>query len=165
MIAGPASLGSLPGRRKRTWPNAMLTPLLRHLGILLVLASLCSAGCGGSKTTMAPVRGTVSYRGVPLHSGVIVFTPDETRGTHGQQAHAEIQADGNYSLTTEDAAGALPGWHRITVVSIETPPGGAAQGFADAPSLLPLKYRDPDLSGLSREVKAGQTNVINLDLQ
>jgi hypothetical protein len=31
-------------------------------------------------------------------------------------------------------------------------------------TLLPEKYRDPELAGLVREVKAGQENVINLAL-
>jgi hypothetical protein len=143
----------------------MPTLSLRCLGVWLVLAALCSGGCGAGKPALAQVRGTVSYRGVPLHGGLIVFTPDEARGTHGQLAHAQIQADGSYSLTTGETAGAVPGWHRITVVCVETPTGGPGQGLASVHSLLPEKYCDPDRSGLAREVKAGQVNVLDLDLQ
>jgi hypothetical protein len=142
----------------------MQTPSLR-LGALLMLVGLCGAGCRSGTPALAQVRGAVSYRGAPLRGGVLVFTPDESQGTHGALAHAEIQPDGTYVLHTGGLPGAVPGWHRITVVAVQTaPPPGAGRGFAVFQSEVPDRYRDPDLSGLSREVKADQTNVIDLDL-
>lgn len=137
---------------------------MRYLRVFLFLFLLSSGGCGSSPPALAPVQGVVSYRGTPLTGGMIVFTPDESRGTHGPLAHAIIQPDGSYSLRTGEESGAVPGWHRITVVAVETP-GEPAPRWLPRRSLLPEKYRDPDLSGLCQEVKANQVNIINLDLQ
>jgi hypothetical protein len=144
----------------------MLMPLPRPLGALILLTALGAAGCRSGTPATAQVRGTVSYRGAPLRGGIIVFTPDAERGTHGAVAHAEIQADGSYVLSTGEQPGAVPGWHRVTVVAVQTPPQPLpGQRYAVPQSILPERYRDPDLCGLTREVKAGQANVIDLDLE
>jgi hypothetical protein len=116
---------------------------------LLVLA----AGCGSGETERVPVYGQVYYRGQPLAGGTLVFTPDTERGGRGPLALAEIGADGRYSLRTDGQPGAVPGWHRVTVA-----PSGAD------PAGLPRHYRDPERSGLSREVRPDRANVIDLHL-
>jgi len=137
----------------------------RRCGVLLTLANLCLAGCGSAATPLVAVQGKVSYRGLPLTNGVIVFTPDVNRGTRGALAHAEIQPDGSYVLHTGEQAGAVPGWHHITVLALRSPAAApSGQRFAIPQSLLPEKYRDPDLAGLAREVKSGTANIIDLDL-
>jgi hypothetical protein len=143
----------------------MQTASGRRLGAILLLAGLCAAGCHRGTPSLAQVRGTVSYRGSPLRGGVVVFTPDASQGASGPLAHAEIQPDGSYVLHTGEAAGAVPGWHRVTVVAVQAaPPPAPGERFAVLHSAVPEKYRDPDLSGLTREVKAGEANVIDLDL-
>jgi hypothetical protein len=118
------------------------------------LLVLFLAGCGEDKPTLAPVRGRVYYRGVPLAGGTIVFTPDADRGNHGPLALAEIQSDGSYSLRTSQEAGAVPGWHRVSF---------AAAALA-APA-LPRKYSDPERSGQSREVQSGVLNTFDFRLE
>jgi hypothetical protein len=143
----------------------MLTPSPRPVGALILLAALSAAGCRSGTPTTAQVRGKVAYRGAPLRGGVIVFAPDSGRGTHGAMAHGEIQSDGTYVLHTGELPGAVPGWHRVTVVAVQAPPPLLpGERFAIPQSILPEKYRDPELCGLAREVKAGQTNVIDFDL-
>ncbi len=131
-------------------------------GFLLALALLMPiVGCGRqANSEIAPVSGKVSYQGRPLHTGIIVFSPDSARGNSGELARAEIQADGSYRLQSGDRAGTLPGCYRVTVMAIE--PGSAA---SPPHSLLPPKYRDPELSGLSCEVTAGRENTINFNLK
>jgi hypothetical protein len=126
------------------------------------LALFLSIGCGTEEPKLAAVRGKVSYRGTPLHGGTIVFTPDTLRGDDGPIARAEIQSDGSYVLKTGAFPGATPGWHRVTVVSLEEP--GDVSGGRPR-SLLPSRYRDPEQSGLSFQVKPGPDNVFNIDLQ
>jgi hypothetical protein len=128
---------------------------------------LLAAGCGGpGHDAFRPVRGRVLYRGVPLSGGTIVFSPDPERGGSGPLAVAEIQADGFYVLKTEDRPGAAAGWYRITVVALQ---GTAAppqeQAWVRARSLLPAKYRDPGLSGLSCQVRDDQDNNVDFNLE
>ena len=129
-------------------------PPARRVRAAALLLALAAAGCGGEEPGVAPVRGTVYYRGAPVKGGLIVFTPDEERGGRGPAAEAVIGPDGSYVLRTAGERGAAPGWHRITVA-------GAAPG---EPSALPYRYADPDLSCLRREVEAGRGNVIDLHL-
>jgi hypothetical protein len=49
------------------------------------------------------------------------------------------------------------------LVSVEAAASG--QRLAASRSLLPTKYRDPELSGLVCEIRAGQVNTINFDLE
>jgi hypothetical protein len=143
-----------------------MSPILaRSRGLALTLLVLL-LGCDAGTGTLATVRGRVSYRGIPLRTGTIVFTPDPIRGHGGLQARADIGTDGTYVLRTGDTAGAALGWHRVTIMALE--PGaqivpGAA--FSIPRSLLPDKYRDPELSGLTCEVEAGKENVIDFNLE
>ncbi len=124
---------------------------LRCRGLLLGLA-LVVIGCGRDDK-LTPVHGQVFYRGQPLAGGTIVFTPDAERGGRGSLACGEIGPDGRYTLHTEQAAGAVPGWHRVTVA----PPRLAeAPGQPTRAIDLPRKYTDPEQSGLVREIKAGK---------
>jgi hypothetical protein len=124
-----------------------------------------AAGCGERPVELAPVSGKIRYRGEPLRSGSIVFTPDPDRGGRGPLAHADIQPDGTYRLFTGDQPGAVAGWHRITLLAVEpSRPGGPPSATA-VRFLLPLRYSDPEQSGLLREVKAGEENVLDFDLE
>jgi hypothetical protein len=132
---------------------------------LFAALSLAAAGCGHDDPGMAPVRGRVYYKGAPLPGGSIVFTPDADKGGSGPISRGEIRPDGTYTLTTEGQPGASPGWHRITIVSVEAAPTKpAGSGFTDVHSLLPRQYAAPDLSGLERLVKPGEENVIDFHL-
>jgi hypothetical protein len=132
---------------------------------LPVALLLAAAGCGHDDPALAPVHGRVFYKGVPLPGGSIVFTPDADKGGRGPIARGEIRPDGTYTLTTDGQPGATPGWHRVTVVSVEAAPGKpAGTGLTDVRSLLPRQYAAPDLSGLDRLVKPGQENVIDFHL-
>jgi hypothetical protein len=120
------------------------------VGLIVGLGLLGAAGCG-QEGPLPQVQGQVFYHGRALPGGTIVFTPDPERGGRGELACGEIQPDGRYVLHTGEDLGAVAGWHRVTV--------------AAAPATgLPRKYRDPELSGQSCEVKAGQLNTIDLHL-
>jgi hypothetical protein len=138
---------------------------LRTASWVVLFASLSLAGCGTGTPPLAAVSGHVSYRGQPLPSGVIVFAPDSAKGSNGPVASAVIQSDGSFTLRTGESSGAAVGWHRVTVVCISDPdPDATGSRYTVPVSLIPEKYRSADLSGLSREVRGGQTNEINLNL-
>jgi hypothetical protein len=125
---------------------------LRVIGFALVWLPV--AGCDTGPGSPVPVRGTVYYRNAPLQGGILVFTPDPVRNGDGPMSHAEIGADGAYTLRTEGSLGAIPGWHRVTVTA-----------FPNARPPLPPRYGDPEQSGLSFEVKPGRENIIDIYLE
>ena len=120
--------------------------------LLLALLVLFAVGCQPTSPVPARVRGTVTVNGRPLRGGTIVFVPDRQRGNRGDMAYAVVANDGSFELK----AGAVSGWHRITVAPT-----------ADAVELAQRleKYRYPDQSGLSREVKAGILNVFDIPIE
>ncbi len=143
----------------------MATGQWMRLSVLLGTLLITGAGCGSGKPGLSPVHGRITYKGTSLSCGTIVFTPDASRGHRGGLARSEIRADGTYTLRTETSFGALPGWYRVTVMAVEMPAGPASgQPYPIPRSLLPEKYRDPELAGLVREVKAGSDNVIDFAL-
>jgi hypothetical protein len=125
---------------------------------------MTAAGCGPPKPIGVPVHGKVTYKGSPVPRGTIVFTPDASRGHQGSLARGDIGPDGSYSLRTDAGYGALPGWYKVTVMAVEMSPKPAGELYAVPRSLLPVKYRDPELAGLEREIKAGSENCIDFNL-
>src|SRR4051794_1025790 len=109
---------------------------------LAAALSLGLAGCDPKPPPLVPVRGRVALFDAPLRSGVIVFTPDADRGTHGPHAVGTIGPDGQYALMTDGAPGVTPGWHRVTVACLDAPAGYR----------VPDRYQDPQMSGLRAEV-------------
>jgi hypothetical protein len=130
---------------------------------------LAAVGCGQSEAPLAPVSGQVFYQGKPLAGGTIVFAPDQERGASGALARGEIGPDGHYVLTTDKRPGAVLGWHRITIAASAPPltltPGGATPGLPSSRLALPIRYRDPEQSGLRFEVKPDQVNQHDLHLE
>ncbi|HEV3078833.1 MAG TPA: hypothetical protein VGY66_03615 [Gemmataceae bacterium] len=129
-----------------------------YLVPLLLLAFFATSGCRKGEQRLAPVHGTIYYRQQPLKGGTIVFIPDADKGGKGPMARAEIKPDGTYTLTTGPDNGCVPGWHRLTIRGSDQPSQGT-------PLTLPRdKYCDPETSGLTREVKPGQDNAIDIYL-
>jgi len=144
------------------WGRDVIVPRKLLSGGVL-LAVLVVVGCG-QDDGLTPVHGRVFYNGRPLPGGTIVFTPDLEHGGRGPLACGEIDADGRYSLHTGDKLGVVPGWHRVTIA----PPSLAvAPGQAVSPPAvnLPPKYRDPEQSGLLREVQPGKSGEQDFHLE
>jgi hypothetical protein len=124
-----------------------------------------SIGCGGPKALL-PVSGKVTYRGQPVPGGTIAFTPDAKHGEHGPMAVGEIAPDGTYSLRTGKDFGAAAGVYRVTVAAVTSrgiaPPG---QPFHVPQSLVPEKYRDPELSQVTSRIEPDRANIIDIDLK
>jgi hypothetical protein len=133
---------------------------------LLALALTGGAvGCQEGNKPLLPVTGKVAYRGYPVPGGTIVFTPDARRGQSGPLAVGKINADGTYSLRTGESFGAVAGFYRVTVAAVTA--GGdplPGQLYHIPVSLVPEKYRDPERSGLSCEVKGERANAIDFNL-
>jgi hypothetical protein len=163
-----ARLGSLPIDSSRSWKtrrDLMKSPIRCRRSLVAAALLFLSAGCGSGKAHLQLVRGIVYYQERPLARGTIVFTPDASRGHAGPIASSEIKSDGTYSLRTDGKMGAAPGWYRVTVLAVEMPAQAeAGDRFAVPHSLVPEKYRDPELAELAREVTAGKENRIDFRL-
>jgi hypothetical protein len=136
---------------RTTWPQ-------RSLALLLGLAFTSAGGCGSAKTGYPLVTGRVYYHGQPVAGGLIVFTPDEERGNTGPLAKAIIGPDGRFSLRSEGKLGAAPGWHRVTIAPAPVASKSVRLQLYQSP---PIRLRSPQLSGLSREVKADAANAFD----
>jgi hypothetical protein len=127
----------------------------------LALAGLMLAGCSNKPTALNQVSGKVFYKGAPLNTGLIVFSPDAGRGENGKIAFSKIKEDGAYALYTGDAPGVTAGWYRVTIASLS---GSTTSYDSPLTSLIPDKYRDPQLSQLQCEVKANRDNHLDFNL-
>jgi hypothetical protein len=118
------------------------------------------SGCGSKGSAKVAVTGIVYFRGQPIKGGLIVFTPDLERGSQGPLFKGVIGSDGRFTLSSEESAAVAPGWYRVSIAA-NGPSVPTAENPYPGP---PGKYRNPDLSGLVREVKPGSDNVFEFQL-
>jgi hypothetical protein len=132
---------------------------------LFLIGMVCAAlvGCNRSKPADTLVRGQILYRGEPISGGLIVFAPNEDRGSTGEIVTATLQNDGSFTLAGVDGKTIAPGWYRIAVApkagTIATPT--ASRPYPG----LPKHFRNPAISGLEREIKPGVENIVCFDLE
>jgi hypothetical protein len=126
---------------------------------ILAAGMLGLIGCGVHEAPSVEVKGRVSYRGSPLEGGFIVFVPDEERGNSGPLVKATIQTDGTFTL----GSGVPAGWYRVAVAPIPRA-GLATPTPADPYPRPPIRYRNPQLSGLHGEIKADAENIFHFQL-
>ncbi len=134
---------------------------LRRLAAIAVLAAV--SGCGsGSPLHLAPVRGTVTYRGEPLRHGEVVFAPQGA--TPGPQAVGHIRPDGSFRMRTAGRNGAVLGNHVATVHCRRKVSEEEARNLVIGESLIPDRYWKEDQTPLRFEVKEG-SNVYPIVLE
>jgi hypothetical protein len=128
-------------------------------GIILTWSGV---GCNGGRklSALVEVTGQVTLDGKPFSQGIVAFIPDGAKGTTGPIAGGNIDANGHYRIKTAGKDGAGVGWYTVTVESsnqgslVENQPLAA----------IPGRYSNPETSTLKKEVKAGNKNVIDLEL-
>lgn len=138
---------------RRFYPAFMLGALAA--GVLLV-------GCSRGNKSFT-LKGTVSYQGKPLNSGVVRLHMGEEH-----MAAAMIQPDGSFEATE-----VFPGQAKVTVERKarrrawkqgDTPPGGSSAKRGTAPpDAIPDKYKDVNTSGLAFTLEAGKPLNIQLE--
>ncbi len=90
-----------------------------RLGLLMLCATL---GCGGeSLVPRYSLEGKASYNGKPIPRGMVVFSPDSSKGNNGPGAIAIIK-DGQYS--TEAGKGIVGGFHEVRISGYDGVPAG-----------------------------------------
>lgn len=128
---------------------------LRSCVLALLIAGLCS--CQRQPLSLTAVSGKVLYRGAQLPGGLVVFTPDASRGAGGPIAFGKIREDGSYTLFTGESEGASAGWYRVSVAAL-------VPAHVPPLSILPEKYRDPTSSLLTCEIRADRPNHLDFNL-
>jgi len=107
------------------------------------------------------------FQGKPLPTGRVSFVPDRSRGTKGRLATGIIQPDGRFTLQSYTPGdGVIVGFHRVAIESFEESASAKApESDSDLPtpwqplkSRIPTRYSDHAASGLTADVKAGQSN-------
>lgn len=144
------------------WINSMLV-----VGVLgtLVLVS----GCSRSPYDLAPVTGTVTVDGKPADV-IVVFFPEDTQL---RSANGATNANGRFTMgTLKGGDGAVVGKHRVAI-STKTPPpmrgGGSVLGADKKVNEkfvlpFPVKYCNPETSGIEVEVKKKGKNDFTFEL-
>lgn len=131
------------------------------VAVLLLVGAL--SGCGSKDPfPLAPVHGTVTYKGKPVELGRVVFVP--AKGTPGPQAIGKIEPDGSFRMTTANLDGAAIGQHVVTVHCRREPTPEEARKLVITESLIPLQYASEDGSPLSVQVKDGW-NELPIELE
>jgi len=134
------------------------------------LLSLCSllflSGCQGTSDTdrgpTGTLSGKVAYKGEALKEGTVQLNNPE-KGSGGE---VTINEDGTFEFTS--AAGLVTGTYQVSVVPpmVEKsfgPDTPASEVPKEMPN-IPEKYRYPDSSGLSVEIKEGE-NTLEIEMQ
>lgn len=130
---------------------------VRQLIPLLLCGLVAASGCGKAGPTMVKIKGTIEYKGEPLHSGMITFNPKNPQ--EGHVAQAEISEDGTFVLSTFKAGdGAEVGDYIISATSIvdgtEVLEKDKGLGIGGK-SVIPERYGDPKTSKLEQSVEVG----------
>ena len=123
--------------------------LLSSVALIMLMA-----GCGGRGTY--PVRGTVAFQGeqAPAKELAGYLITLVSSGENGPQVSATgvVQDDGTFRLSTfSPDDGAVPGKHQVAI----TPPP-VTSDTPMPPSLIDVRYWNPDTSGLEVTVQRGK---------
>ncbi len=129
------------------------------LGKLCLAALSCLwVGCSGMSDAprLAKAKGVVKLNGKPLSNVGVTFFPD-----NGPPAFGNTNAEGEFVLMTiQPRDGAAVGKHRVTLGKAEEGTSEKAQA-----ALIPSKYAFPDQSGLTADVKDGESNFFEFDIK
>lgn len=120
---------------------------------LMVLFCLLATACNSQPPAPTTIQGRIYYRKQPvLGGGTIVFTPDHNRGYTGHLGAGEIHSDGTFSVLPQPGKPSMQsGWYIVTLMTNN--------------QALPGKYSDPAKSGLSREIRSGGPNQLDIFLE
>ncbi|WP_425616841.1 carboxypeptidase-like regulatory domain-containing protein [Anatilimnocola sp. NA78] len=144
---------------------------LSLLSLLVVGVGGCSNEGTGNHPRVVKATGIVRYQGQPVADADVTFNNPNA----GQTGTAKTDSAGRFALSTFGKAdGVVPGPQLVAIRRVDvidnTPPGvDVSAGGASVPPtirwLVPEKYSNIKTSGLSVEVKDGETNEFPFDLK
>ena len=127
------------------------------LSVACLALVACIPGCGHAGADLAPVTGSVSYRGAPLEKGRIILYPATGRPAYGDIVGGKIQ-----NVTTKQPGdGATVGLCTVGIVAASA--GGSM--YSPGKAVLPPQFGDPAKSKLTADIRAGEPNELVFDLR
>jgi hypothetical protein len=144
-----------------------------------LVVCLAALGCegkgpGGDVLSTVPASGTVTFEGTPLESYSVTFQPAVTSGEAHRPATGQTDAAGKFTLgTNAPGDGAPPGKYKVgvafnpttTLDSASASPAEIAASMPKEKVKLPLKFRDPQKSGVELEIPAGGSSELKIELK
>jgi hypothetical protein len=126
----------------------------------LICMVIC--GCGPSRPTTYPTRGTVRFEdGAPVQTGIVELTSKK----YAETATGKIQPDGSFVLGTfSESDGACEGTHSAIVLQFIVNDGITTHSLDHGPA-VDLRFGSYETSGLSVELKPQDSNVITLTVR
>jgi hypothetical protein len=123
--------------------------------LFMVVVSSLTTGCNHEpklRTGWATVAGTISYQGKPLPGGEVMWCTKQDgamilRG-------GSIREDGTFKLD------APTGPAKVAIHTADLKKANSARYVE-----LPAKYADPETSGLTYQVKPGENQGVDFDIQ
>src|SRR5262245_7852011 len=145
---GPLAKPSEKLGQTRLWP-------LLAGGIVFACGAAIVAGVFWvmDRPVLVPVSGRIRFSGRSLENAFVLAIPN--RGS--QSALSPLDADGNFSLMTNGADGALTGEHKLVVK--------AFSGGMPPKSLVPAKYSEETLTPWTIKVKKGAVNHFEFEIE
>jgi len=139
------------------------------LGLAGLLLLVAGCGPGDDIGSTLPVSGKVTVDNKPLPSGMVTFSPDESKGNKGKFAASGKVSNGEYALESTSAAGlkktgAPPGWYKVMVAAgmppgmdVSAPPKGGTAPKTNTGESMPVaaRFSNAAKTPLSVEVKEG----------
>ena len=144
------------------------------LAVAILAVYLSSCGNGWKKCY--PARGKILLDGQPLAGAEVWLLPTSGELLHTNppvRPFAKTEADGTFTLTTYVVGDGAPlGTYKARVICERrvraTQPRAAGDDDNDGPGLrniLPSKYADPETSGLSVTIQAGENLLPDFNLK
>ena len=132
---------------------------MRFFTLALILC--LSLGCSDTPESLYPVSGTVTIGGKPLNGGTVQFEMIEKGEKSGEvfTAAGEIDANGDYELSTFGEPGAPAGEHRVWVTpNLAAMPDKLGVGV-ERMSPIPKKYMMPTTTELEYTVEQSENSI------
>lgn len=143
-------------------------PAITRLKNLILLTGFVVAPLGCQSGQLSPgtvevtsVKGKVIFNGQPTPGATVTFHPIGGVSAKTPTAFGIVGDDGSFQLTTYlQNDGAAPGKYKVTVYWAKP-----VKSEEDGPPLLPLKYADPQSSGLEADIQKGANDLRPFDLK
>lgn len=141
-------------------PCPGMVSLARLVPLLVLIVPL--TGCKGDAPEVVDVRGRVTYKGQPVTSGTIRFTPTlvEVGNAKSRPVTAVLDSDGTYRLKSfRTRFGMAPGDYAVSILSYE----GSMLAPNTVRYLVPKQYAETRTSGLKASIPDSHTGVLELN--